>query len=355
MPAFGDGGVERMLVNLAAGLDARGVKVDFLVASRQAPYLDRLPPGVTLIQLDRGLRLLPSLIRYLRARQPSHVLTSKDDAARTALRARWLSGERFKLLIRVGTHIPQSVASRSPLKRWRTLRQVRFLFPRADAVIANSRGVAAGIEGLFRGIQPWVIRNPTVTPELQRHAAEALSHPWFGPGQPPVILGIGRLVRAKGFDTLIRAFARVRGQRPCRLLILGKGHLLPELGALGERLSVGEDVAFPGFVNNPYAYLARSALFVLSSRWEGAPNALVEALALGTPSVATDCLSGPREILQNGRYGPLVPVDDVEALAAAMLATLDHPLPAATLREAAADYTLAASAQHYHELLESLS
>ncbi|MGB5494721.1 MAG: glycosyltransferase, partial [Sedimenticolaceae bacterium] len=163
----------------------------------------------------------------------------------------------------------------------------------------------------------------------------------------PVILGAGRLTEQKDFATLLRAFARMQALRPVRLVILGEGRLRGELERLADELGVGDRVALPGFTTNPYAWLARAALFVLSSAWEGSPNVLTEALALGVPSVATDCPSGPRELLAGGRYGALVAVGDPGGLAEAMLATLEAPLPAGQLRQAVSDYTAEAAALGY--------
>jgi glycosyltransferase involved in cell wall biosynthesis len=137
-----------------------------------------------------------------------------------------------------------------------------------------------------------------------------------------VVLGVGRLTAQKDFPSLIRAFAKVRAQKPCRLVILGEGELRGELEALVASLDLSADVALPGFTDNPFAWMRQSSLFVLSSAWEGFGNVLVEAMACGTPVVSTNCPSGPAEILENGRWGRLVPVGDVDALADAMLATL---------------------------------
>ena len=143
-----------------------------------------------------------------------------------------------------------------------------------------------------------------------------------------MILGVGRLTQAKDFPTLIRAFALVRKKRAARLMILGEGEERPKLEALVRELGLEREVTLPGFVDNPYKYMKRAAVFVLSSKWEGFGNVLVEAMALGTPVVSTDCPSGPAEILENGRWGRLVPVGDVYALAEAIIETLDeehHP------------------------------
>jgi len=196
--------------------------------------------------------------------------------------------------------------------------------------VAVSRGVAddlARLTGLPREkIQ--VIYNPVVTPELFVKAEEPLGHPWFAAGEPPVILGVGRLHEAKDFQTLIRAFALVRKKRVARLVILGEGEERPKLEALVRELGLEEEVALPGFVDNPFKYMKRAGVFVLSSQWEGFGNVLVEAMACGTPVVSTACPSGPEEILENGRWGRLVSVGDVDALAEAIILTLDdknHP------------------------------
>ena len=171
-----------------------------------------------------------------------------------------------------------------------------------------------------------MIYNPIVTSDLLKKSEAPLEHPWFKSGEPPVILGVGRLTAQKAFDVLITAFAQVRESQQARLLILGEGEDRPMLEALVKRLGLEQDIALPGFVSNPYSYMAHASLFVLSSRWEGLPTVLVEAMSVGTPVIATDCPSGPREILRDGQYGPLVPVDDPAALARAIQNLLaNHP------------------------------
>jgi glycosyltransferase involved in cell wall biosynthesis len=197
-----------------------------------------------------------------------------------------------------------------------------------------------------------VIYNPVIMPGMKARARQVPDHPWFRAGEPPVVLGIGRLTRQKDFPTLIRAFAGVRRQRPVRLIILGEGEDRAALDTLVTELGLGDDVALPGFRDNPLGYLSASALFVLSSAWEGLPTVLIEALAAGTRVVSTDCPSGPREILQEGRLGTLVPVGDVPALAAAMSAALDCPpcpAPAAALEP----FTREAAVDNYLRLIES--
>ncbi|BAL22945.1 glycosyltransferase [Azoarcus sp. KH32C] len=358
MPSFGDGGVERMLVNLAGGLVERGVQVDFLTRSRKVPYLDRLDARVRLIETGKSGRLSvqPAMCRYLREARPDFVLCGKDRAAQAALLARRLSGVPFELVMRPGTTVSERVARRGFIKRWRAFRLIRSTYGSAAAVVGNSEGVVRDVQMIAElpDARMHLIRNPVVTPDLAAQAAEPVEHPWFALGEPPVIVGVGGLRTQKGFDTLLRAFAQVRAQRACRLLILGEGRLREELQDLARELDVAEDFALPGFDQNPYRFVARAGLFVLASRWEGSPNALTEALGLGAPVVATDCPSGPREILAGGTVAPLVPVDDVAALAAAMNQVLDNPGDAQKRRAAVAEYTVETCAARYHALFEKI-
>jgi glycosyltransferase involved in cell wall biosynthesis len=358
LPSFGDGGVERMLVNLAGGLAQLGADVDFLTRRREAPFLDGLPEAVKIIELGAGgsLKVLAPLVRYLRAARPDFVLCGKDRAGRSALHARRLSGVDFALIMRPGTTVSERMARRSIYKRWRAFRLIRGVYREAAAVVGNSAGVVADIKAIagLPDDRMHLIRNPVVTPDLQAQAAIHCPHPWFAAGQPPVIVAVGGLRRQKGFDTLIRAFAAVCETRRCRLLILGEGHLRESLARLAAALGVADAVAMPGFDPRPYPMVARAALFVLASRWEGSPNALTEALALGTPVVATDCPSGPREILDGGRVAPLVPVDDAPALAEAMLHALVEPGDRARRIAAVSEYSVDACAARYLALLEAL-
>jgi glycosyltransferase involved in cell wall biosynthesis len=159
----------------------------------------------------------------------------------------------------------------------------------------------------------------------------------------------------KDFTTLIRAFAKVRQQRPCRLMILGEwsGHKAV-LDALIQELQIEADVELPGFVYNPYPYMAQASVFALSSRYEGFGNVLVEAMAVGTPVVATNCESGPAEILEHGKYGPLVPVGDADALAEAIVQTLNHPVDPMILQARAEDFSSRRIAKQYLQCFQTV-
>lgn len=347
----GQGGVEKMISNLARGFLQAGFDVDLVLIKTQGAHLQSIPDGARIINLQAPTAILslPGLVKYLRRKRPAALLAAKDRAGRVALLARKIAGGPDRVLLRLGTHLSQSLEGKTSLQKFLRYFPARRLYPLADRIICVSQGVAediAGITGLpssrFR-----VIGNPVLSPELYNWAAQEPGDAWFDAPGASRIVAVGRLTRQKGFDVLLKAFAELCRQRPARLLILGEGPLRPQLQTQVQELGLQDQVRLPGFKDNPYAYLARADLFVLSSRFEGSPNALKEALALGTPVVATDCNSGPRQILQNGYYGPLVPVDDSPSLARAMLEVLDFPPDKNWLQQAVAGYTLEASAKAY--------
>jgi glycosyltransferase involved in cell wall biosynthesis len=352
----GSGGVERMLVNLMRGFLAEGRELDLLLIRDQGPHLAGLPAGVNRIPLgtNHSLLAIPALARYLRQRRPMALLAVKDRAGRAAVLARALAGTDTRLVLRLGTNLSAALEGQGTLLRQLRYWPIRRLYPRIDRIVAVSQGVAEDTAAIARlpreAIR--VIRNPVITPELASLAAEPCPHPWFQRERPPVILGAGRLQRQKDFPTLIRAFALVRRERPCRLVIIGEGGDRKALETLIAELGLGAEVDLPGFQANPFPFMAAADLFVLSSVWEGSPNVLTEAMALGTPVVATDCPSGPAELLDSGRIAPLVPVGDLVGLAQAMSETLEHPMPGQALKAGVADYNQARSARRYLEVLE---
>jgi glycosyltransferase involved in cell wall biosynthesis len=230
---------------------------------------------------------------------------------------------------------------------------VRRYFRDAGAILAVSDGVAddlAAVASLPR-CTIRTIYNPVVTSDLLKQASVPMAHPWFSPGAPPVILGVGRLAAQKDFAMLIRAFARIRAGRLIRLMILGEGKKRRELEELADSLGVRQDLALPGFEENPFAYMARAAVFVLSSAYEGLPGVLIQAMACGCPVVSTDCPSGPREILEHGSYGPLVPVGDDTAMAEAIQTVLDASPSHERLRVRAAEFSMDRAVEQHLEVL----
>lgn len=385
-PSLAGGGMEKTMLTTAAALARRNHRVEVVVCRAQGPLRNQIPATVRVVELERApmwkgrwyalradpqgigamlmpvllprkppgrLPYLPALVDYLRRERPDALFAASSGPNLQAIWARRLAKVRTRIVVSQHTTMSRAQMG-SP--RWKH----RFLPPlarrgylMADAIVAVSEGVAQDLvahAGVSRE-RISKIYNPVVTAELLVRAKEPLDHPWLKPGAPPVILGAGRLVTPKDFSTLLRAFARVRAQRKARLVILGEGKQHKELESLARQLGVCADVALPGFVANPCAYMARAAVFVLSSAWEGFGNVIVEALACGCPVVSTDCPSGPSEILGDGAYGPLVPVGNDVAMAEAILAILESSTDSGRLRSRAAEFSDERAVDDYLDVL----
>lgn len=354
-PSLGGGGAERVLVNLARGMTDLGCAVDIVLAQAVGQHMSRTPKAATLIDLraNRTLNSLCALAAYMRRREPKAMVCFQDHATVVALWARTLARTSTPIVATVHSTWSQ-VLSRGTLKTKVLAQFARYAYSMVESIVAVSEGAADDLSRTLKLPRNRinVIYNPVISPEIFDKAKESLDHPWFAPGEPPVVLGIGRLAQEKDFPTLVRAFEQVRRHMPCRLMIFGEGEGLVPLQRIVESARLTSDVAFPGFVENPYKYLARSSLFVLSSRWEGLPTVLIEALALGVPVVSTDCESGPREILEGGRHGKLVKLGDTKALSAAMTKTLLSRNPVFT---GAQRFEVNFVSQQYRSLIEQVS
>ena len=394
IPSLAGGGAERTALRLSGGLAARGHRVDLVLFQPHVAYPAEVPEAARLLVLcgrqtwDRrnpgampagaawraeraplrqGAWLAAGLVRDFPAAAP--VLLRRAALGRARRLARYAARERPDILF---ANLPQAehaafYAARLagpafppvvPVIRnieppgTRHTRRRRLLFPAAAHVAAVSEGVAAHV-AQAAGVEEArlsVIYNPAVAPGVLRRAAEPPDHPWFADGGPPVLLGVGRLAPQKDFPTLIEAFRRVAAERPCRLLILGEGPMRPDLENRVRALGLEAQVSLPGWAENPYAFMARAALFALSSRHEGFPGALVEALACGCPAVSTDCPAGPAEILEDPAL--LAPVGDPAALARIMLRVLAEPIDRPALRAKAARFSLERAVAGYEGVVE---
>jgi glycosyltransferase involved in cell wall biosynthesis len=310
------------MLNLASGFADRGFLADLVLASATGELVPFVPKTVRVIDLGvRNLRkTIVPLRRYLMQERPPALLAALNHANLAAMATGRLPGVATKTVISIHNALSPPIRDEAALKDRAVPRLLGVFHRWADEIVAVSHGVAddlAHTTGVPRD-RITVIYNPVITPGLAAEAAAPSPHEWLDDPDHPVVLGVGRLTRQKNFPALIEAFEIVRRERNARLVILGEGPERPALEAQVRERGLRDDALLPGFVPNPHAYMARAAVFALSSDWEGLPTVLIESLATGTPVVATDCMSGPREILQDGKLGALVPVGDVGALAKAL-------------------------------------
>jgi glycosyltransferase involved in cell wall biosynthesis len=326
LPSLAGGGAERTFLVLASGFARRGWDVDLVVADPTGPLLGEVSPAVRLIGLGAAnvtMSIVP-FARYLRRRRPDAVLTAMSHANLAAVLAISISRVPTRLVVTEHQHLSTLLAGSATRRERLFPGLMRALYPRAAEVVAVSAGVAddLALRAQIPRSSIRVEKNPIRIEELRALGAEPPRHEWFDAGEPPVVLGVGRLTRQKDFGTLVRAFRRLRDSRAARLLLLGDGEDRQLLERLVAELDLRGDVRIMGFVSNPYPYYAGADLFVLSSLWEGLPTVLLEAMVFGLPIVSTDCHSGPEEILEGGRLGALVRPGDPVALAQAMTAAL---------------------------------
>lgn len=337
LPALYGGGAERTMLNLAEGIANQGYKVDLVLAQAEGPYLAQVPKSIKLVDLGNGRKVplfktltkLPALVRYLRQEQPDAMLAALSQANFAALIAHRWTGMPQRLVLNVQNTLSKSAPASSNLFIRLSPMLARYLFRWADKVVGVSQGV---VDDLVDNLniprhKVQVIYNPGITPTLKEKASAPLLHEWFGDNQPPVLLAVGSLTEQKDFGNLLRAFAKVRSLHKARLMILGEGEERASLEKLCGELDIQEDVCLPGFVDNPYAYMKHAKAFILSSLWEGLPTVLVEALYCSPAVIATDCPSGPHEILKAGELGALVPMKDPDALSKAIVGCLIGDFP----------------------------
>jgi len=350
------GGAERACLRLARGMVASGRQVELVLVRGEGAYLSQIPPGVGVTVLDRPRvsQAIWALAAHFRRTRPASILSALTHMNLATILAARLSGIRARVVISERNQISAKAHdAKGPWQR-ALYRAVPFIYRAADHVVAVSGGVAQDLShfGHLPGGKIRVIHNPVFDPDIALLSQEPPAHSWFEPKGPPIILAAGRLHRQKGFDVLLEAFAIARAEVDCRLVILGEGPERAALMAQAERSGLAYDIDMPGFCENPFALMARAGAFVLSSRWEGFPNALVEAMACGAPVIATDCPSGPQEILQDGDIAPLVPVDDAKALGHTILATLLAPPDTNRSRMRAHAFSVTAAAHQYLDALE---
>lgn len=358
------GGAQRRSIMLANGLAARGHRVDLVTAVDGGPQVALVAGNVMRLPLSAAntdavasggartgdlLGAMRPLARYLRAQRPDMLVGMANHAVVPTILAHAMAGRRDTgLVLRASNHLSRRRDGGLPLRR---LPEVA-LWRRADGVLAVSDDVARDVVRMTGMDESRVISVPSpILPGRLPAGARPARHDTA----PAQLLAMGRFVRQKGFDTLLRAFALLLSRRRAHLTLAGDGPDRAALLALARDLGIEAQVSFPGLVDKPFDHMAAADLFVLSSRWEGMPGVLVEAMATGCPVISTDCPGGSRELLRHGALGPLVPMDDAAALADGMDAALAHPVADAVLRDRAAAFTVANATACYERALLTLA
>jgi glycosyltransferase involved in cell wall biosynthesis len=345
-----EGGAERNVARLLNGIVARGVPTDLVVIRRRGAFFEELDPRVNVVELAqrRTLASVLALKRYIERRRPLALVSSLTHTNIAAILANTAASRRTKVIV---VERNQFTLNRG-LKRGTvklSYLMVPWLYPKADLVAGVSEGVrddlarATGIPASRIA----VLYNPVVSDAIEKSAGAPVEHPWLHEPGTPVVLGVGRFTRQKNFALLLNAFAAVRSRRRARLIVLGDGELRKDLEDLSRALGIAGDVDLPGFDANPFRFMRRAGVFVLSSDWEGLPTALIEAMACGAPVVSTDCDAGPKEILLGGRLGRIVRKGDIDGLAGAISATLDAPGDQAATVARAREFSLDRAVDRY--------
>ena len=357
VPKLWGGGAEVSMLRLAQGLSQSGIDVTVLVHNAERPVIGATGIRIVDLRARRSLAALPALVRELRRAPPDVLIAALPHNNILAVVARALSGARCSVILT--EHTPLSVLMRTATgPKYQVLPWlVPLAYRRSDAVVAVSNGVRDDFERILRASAPRieVISNPILPANWRELASELPPHPWLADEAPPFILSVARFSTEKDLPTLVRAFARIRRDHPeTRLLLVGDGPDRPALRETIESLGIEDCVQLAGWIDNPFPYMRRARALVLSSRFEGFGNVLVEAMACGTPVVSTDCPVGPAEVLQGGAYGELVPLDDEELLAEAINRVLrrrEAPPGAATRALA---FTVERSTERYLALFRDL-
>jgi glycosyltransferase involved in cell wall biosynthesis len=351
LPDLRGGGAERLHVNLAKYWLELGYKVNFILMQRRGALLDLLPGGVGVVDLDvdRIRQITLPLARHLRKTHPDIVIAAMWPITSIAVLSWWLAGKPGRLYLSDHTQLSIACVQEINTSAWYLRAVMRYTYPAASGLIAVSEGVKLDmckLAGLSDSIVR-VIYNPAAIGVSPHRESVVIRQRLWGVGFNHHILSTGTLKSQKDHTTLISAFALLPGSLNAKLTILGEGPLRSELDALVVQLGLQGRVAMPGFVVDPYPWFRSADLFVLSSRWEGFGNVIVEALECGVPVVSTDCPSGPAEILEDGRYGKMVPIQDPVALASAISQSLCATHDRESLMHRAKDFSLQKIADEY--------
>jgi glycosyltransferase involved in cell wall biosynthesis len=351
LPDLRGGGAERIHILLANHWNAQGIKVDFVLMQQRGELIGLLSDGIEIIDLgaERIKGVILPFAQYLRKTRPNIVIAAMWPLTSAAVLSWRLAGKPGRLYLSDHTHLSISCVQELKMPLWCLRAVIRLTYPAASGLIAVSEGVKQDMcrLGGFADSQVRRIYNPVAIGVSPHRELKTVRQKVWGVGFDQHILSIGRLDVQKDYATLIRAFSLLPSALNAKLIILGEGELRCELELLIQQLGLRSRVVMPGFVADVYTWLRTSDLFVLSSRWEGFGNVIVEALECGVPVVSTNCQSGPAEILENGRIGRLVPIQNPAALATGIAESLRNPINRERLMRRARDFSVSEIADQY--------
>ena len=348
------GGAERATMHLINGLSKKGLKVDLVLLFKAGDFLDSIDPNINIVNLNKrkASQGIGAFRKYLKQNNPEKLFVVQNHIQLMVLIAAKLTGWKGKIILN-----EQSTFSRNLIGFKGSIQQKlsKLLFPGADSITAVSEGVAADLKRNFPGMKAKisVIPNAVITEHLYKVKDKPVSHPYFNTGNP-VFISAGRFIKSKNFDLLIKAFKVYNKDNMARLIILGDGEERHHLKRLVAALNMTDMVSFPGFVPDPCSYFSKADLFISSSDYEGLPGVIIEALACGCKVVSTDCDNGPAEILQNGKFGFLCPVGNVNYMAEAIDLAVNSKVDKISLVERANYFHVDRIVAEYLKLINSL-
>lgn len=327
LPTLAGGGAERAMITISNGLGKK-YAVDLVVSNASGSYRDEIDNSVKVVDLkSKSLRWsFFKLISYINSEKPDTVISALASANIVCSVARIFTKKKFKLILSERAAV---IAALKDNPRWQARIMpflIKMTYPYADFIVCVAKDIANELIEVFglKNDKVKVIYNAVITEKLIEDSLKEFHNPYFDHSEIPMILGVGRLTSQKNFASLIHAFSSIRKKHKSKLVILGEGPLLDDLINLSKELNVYDDVYFPGFVQNPFVWMKHAKVFVLSSNYEGLPNALIQAMACGTQVVSTDCPTGPSEILEDGKWGFLCPVNDNQSLAQGITNILEN-------------------------------
>ena len=333
LPKLTYGGAERVIIDIANNLSKRGYLIDIVLAKGGNTYIDEINPSINVVNLNSKSTFLSffPLSRYIKNSSPDGIISALSHANCIVLLAKKIINHNTKIVVSERNisylHTRNKIGFKRILLDW----LIKYLYPEAKCIVTVSEGVRQSIISTYKFKEDQVrcILNPIDFKKINKLKSESILNSEIinelKSENKKLILSVGSLTAQKNYSLLIKSFKIVSEKVNCKLIILGEGPERANLNELCRNLKIdSKSISLPGFIANPFPYMKVSDLYVLSSLWEGLPNVLIQALACNCKIISTDCDAGPREILEDGKWGRLTKVNDINSLANAMIEELSE-------------------------------